>query len=361
MAFRGFGGGVPFVSGYPFGSSSFKRQYKCYSMIVATDSPSNERNYGGKILLPASALQLLMNMPNIEYPMMFKLSNEHDPANVISTHAGVLEFTADEGMVIVPQWIMNQLNVGLSETLTVEYTSLPKASYCKFQAQSVDFVEDISDHRAILERKLRDFSCITKNDIITVHYLNKDYKIKIIETKPKEAVSVIDTDMNVDFDTPVGYEESENMGNIGQQIGSGHSRSKHNSVSKTNSIPISKNSPKKSQNVLKNTAVGSPLGTPEIRAKIEDHLIEQAKQENFIKFTGKANRLDGKKKGTSSKKNMIQADFSKYTRGVPNYEWKIGTLSFIRAVASKEEDQGESEFVPFSGSGTKLAKKSKKR
>merc|ERR1712226_1072471 len=119
------GMGMPFPSAYPF-NSTFNREYKCFSMIITSENPSNERNYGGKILLPASALQSLMSMSNIEYPMMFKLSKKHDPTNIISTHVGVLEFTADEGMVVVPQPIMTQLNIENGESLEVEYIALPK-------------------------------------------------------------------------------------------------------------------------------------------------------------------------------------------------------------------------------------------
>merc|ERR1712226_630857 len=127
------GMGMPFPSAYPF-NSTFNREYKCFSMIITSENPSNERNYGGKILLPASALQTLMSMPNIEYPMMFKLYNSHlssDKENYRETNAGVLEFTADEQCAILPSWMMNQLNIQSGEVLTVQYTTLPKASFVK--------------------------------------------------------------------------------------------------------------------------------------------------------------------------------------------------------------------------------------
>ncbi|KAI5390457.1 hypothetical protein KIW84_075679 [Lathyrus oleraceus] len=39
---------------------------------------------------------------NIEYPMLFELRN---PSADKTTHCGVLEFTADEGTVSLPNWI----------------------------------------------------------------------------------------------------------------------------------------------------------------------------------------------------------------------------------------------------------------
>lgn len=43
---------------------------------------------------------------HIEYPMLFKVENRR---NSRSTHCGVLEFIADEGMVYMPYWVRNCL------------------------------------------------------------------------------------------------------------------------------------------------------------------------------------------------------------------------------------------------------------
>ena len=318
-------------------------------------STNAQRDYGGKILLPASALQALMNM-EVEYPMMFRLYNSYlsTDKDYRETNAGVLEFTADEGCAIIPSWMMNQLKINSGEVVTIQYTTLQKANFVKVQAQSMNFYEDISDHRALLERHLRDFSCITTGDMITIFYLNKEYNLKILETKPgNKGVSIIDTDCNLDFEQPVGYEE--HMEKIRNAAGTPKSSSKGSSG-------INKKTPVKSRRILENAEVGSPLGTPEIREKIAEHLINQAKENTFNEFVGKANRLDGKKKGTSSKKNQIQADFSKYVRGVPDFEWKVGTLNFIRAVKPEEEkDSEKSNFVEFAGSGTRLKKDNAKK
>lgn len=66
--------------------------------------PGNDRdqvNYGGKIILPPSALAKL-SMLNIEYPMLFQL---HNKSKDEKTHAGVLEFIAEEGRVYLPLWV----------------------------------------------------------------------------------------------------------------------------------------------------------------------------------------------------------------------------------------------------------------
>lgn len=57
-------------------------------------------------MLPNSVLDALIRL-NIQYPMLFKLTGV-DPAFQRSTHAGVLEFLAEEGRAYLPQWVKLQ-------------------------------------------------------------------------------------------------------------------------------------------------------------------------------------------------------------------------------------------------------------
>jgi ubiquitin fusion degradation protein 1 len=66
--------------------------------------PGPERdhlNYGGKIVMPTSALDKLSRL-HITYPMLFEL---HNGQKQRMTHAGVLEFVAEEGKVYLPNWV----------------------------------------------------------------------------------------------------------------------------------------------------------------------------------------------------------------------------------------------------------------
>lgn len=60
-----------------------------------------------------------------------------------------------------------------------------------------------------LETTLRNYSCLTTGDSIMVAYNNKKYYIDIIETKPSNAISIIETDCEVDFAPPLDYKEPE--------------------------------------------------------------------------------------------------------------------------------------------------------
>ena len=62
-----------------------------------------------------------------------------------------------------------------------------------------------------LETTLRNFSCLTVGDNIMVAYNNKKYYIDIIESKPANAISIIETDCEVDFAPPLDYKEPERV------------------------------------------------------------------------------------------------------------------------------------------------------
>ncbi|KAF9586187.1 ubiquitin fusion degradation protein [Lunasporangiospora selenospora] len=187
-----------------FGSSRngrFSEQYRCYSVAMMQGNERQNVNHGGKIILPQSALAKLASL-HIQYPMLFELSRGSQ-----STHAGVLEFIAEEGRVYIPHWMMKTLSLSEGDLLTVTSTSLPLGIFVKIQPQSVDFL-DISDPKAVLENAFRNFSTLTQGDNIEISYNDKIYGILVMEIKPPGVgVSIVETDLEVDFAPPVGYQE----------------------------------------------------------------------------------------------------------------------------------------------------------
>jgi ubiquitin fusion degradation protein 1 len=157
---------------------------------------------GDKILLPPSAFESLARL-QVDYPMLFQLT-----AGDRVTHSGVLEFTAEEGCVYIPFWMMQNLLIEEGAVLSVKNVSLPKATFVKLQPQSVDFLE-ISNPRAVLEHALRNYSCVTLHDIIQLPYNGKNYHFQLKDVQPSPAACIIETDCNVDFDAPVGYQEPD--------------------------------------------------------------------------------------------------------------------------------------------------------
>ena len=104
---------------------------------------------------------------------------------------------------------MQTLLLEPGDLLQIKSTDLPSGQFIKLQAQSTSFL-DISDPKAVLENAFRNFSCLTKGDIFTFAYNDQIYEMAVLETKPetdKLAIGVLETDLEVDFAAPVGYEE----------------------------------------------------------------------------------------------------------------------------------------------------------
>ncbi|XP_021716112.1 ubiquitin recognition factor in ER-associated degradation protein 1-like [Chenopodium quinoa] len=182
-------------------NSIFTQSYRCYPASFI-DKPQLEK--GDKIIMPPSALDRLAFL-HIEYPMLFELSN---PSADRVTHCGVLEFVADEGLIYLPYWMMQNMLLQEGDIVQVKNASLSKGKFVKLQPHTKDFL-DISNPKVVLETSLRSFSCLTTGDTIMVDYNNKRFFIDVVETKPSSAVSIIETDCEVDFAPPLDYKEPE--------------------------------------------------------------------------------------------------------------------------------------------------------
>eukprot|EP00604_Paraphysomonas_vestita_P003186 CAMPEP_0174821238 /NCGR_PEP_ID=MMETSP1107-20130205/6086_1 /TAXON_ID=36770 /ORGANISM="Paraphysomonas vestita, Strain GFlagA" /LENGTH=342 /DNA_ID=CAMNT_0016038041 /DNA_START=117 /DNA_END=1145 /DNA_ORIENTATION=+ len=244
---------------------------------------------GDKILLPQSALESLARM-NVEYPMLFKLENNSMGR---STHCGVYEFSAPEGCCYLPFWMMQNLMIGEGTTIIVKNVSLPKAKFVKFRPQSVDFLE-ISNPRAVLEKTLRNYTCVTNGDQICIHYLNRNLYLEVVEVKPGGAASIVETDCEVDFAEPVGYvpppKPSSNTSS--SSISSSSSSSSTTTTSNNNN-----NNNSSSSSNTGNSNNGTPSTTPRNvqKARAADEAVQQQEDsKKFKPFTGKAMRIDGR-------------------------------------------------------------------
>jgi len=311
----------------------FRTQYRCYSVSMM---PGNEREsleQGGKIILPPSALDQLTRL-NIVYPMLFKLTNASSSR---TTHCGVLEFVADEGKVYVPYWMMQNLALDEGGLLQVESASLPVGNFAKFQPHSVDFL-DLTNPKAVLESRLRNFACLSTGDVIAIMYNAKTYEVSVLETKPAAAISVIECDLNVDFAPPVGYQE----GQYGGRSGGGGSGTRGDA----------------------RDAAGADDDAEEM-----DVAALMPEEKGFVAFSGGGMRLDGKKRNPTRSESDSDAAAAvaaqarraaQYVRGIPDYDYEIGTIRFIRsrppkAAAADGVDNGEKNgFEAFKGEGQML-------
>jgi ubiquitin fusion degradation protein 1 len=92
--------------------------------------------------------------------------------------------------------MMQNLVISDGDSLLVESVSLPVATFAMFEPQSTEFL-DITDPKAMLENTLRSFACLTVGDMVGIHYNDRLYELRILQTRPQDAVSIIECDMDV--------------------------------------------------------------------------------------------------------------------------------------------------------------------
>uniref|UniRef100_A0A0A9ZBT3 Ubiquitin fusion degradation protein 1 n=1 Tax=Lygus hesperus TaxID=30085 RepID=A0A0A9ZBT3_LYGHE len=245
--------------------AAFTATLKIYPVTMQLAHPKTDMECGGKVVLPVSALHALTSRVSFlqKSPMLFMIS-----FGLKNTHCGVLEFTAEEGNVNVPSWILGTLQANIGDTVQISSVYLTKASYARFEPQSTDFL-DMSDPTAVLENHLRGFACLTEGDVIPIFYNNRSYLLKVEETKPARAVCINECDMEVDFSQPVGYVE-----------------------------------PAKENKLKEEIVHGGPIA-----------------------FSGQGFRLDGKK---SKQPQVIKRVVPVPQVGQPNFDYKVGTIEFFR-------------------------------
>ena len=81
-----------------------------------------------------------------------------------------------------PQMMLNLL-LEEGSLVQVQNVSLPKGTYVKLQPHTTDFL-DISNPKAVLERTLRGYTCLTKGDTFVLQYNDRRYHIDVVDAKP---------------------------------------------------------------------------------------------------------------------------------------------------------------------------------
>ncbi|XP_011628022.1 ubiquitin fusion degradation protein 1 homolog isoform X1 [Amborella trichopoda] len=182
-------------------STPFERTYECYSSSFI-DKPELEN--GDNVIMPPSALDHLASI-HTDNPMVFELYN---PATQCKTHCGVLEFVAEEGTLYMPYWMMQNMLLQEGDTVQIKSTALSKGTYVKFRPDTMDLFH-LSNPKAVLEKTLRSFTCLSTGDCIMISHNNKKYYLDILETKPASSISIIDTDCDIDIALPSNYKEMQ--------------------------------------------------------------------------------------------------------------------------------------------------------
>jgi ubiquitin fusion degradation protein 1 len=249
---------------------------------------------------------------------------------------------------------METLVLEPGDIVNIQSTELPLGTFVKFQPQDVSFLE-ISDPKAVLQRALNNIPTLTKGDIFTFEYNDTLYRIAVLEVKPesaKNAISIIDVDLNVDFAAPIGYEEPK------KTSGTSTPRSTASGIPGKGGLIHTEGTMAQSINYASIAPQSAEAGA--------------AKAAGSSNFTGAGNRVAPRKLKASDSKTTTKAstpDPEGSTRILRNTgnsplplrlpEGKLFLGYELKPVKKKDGETGPKESVHFQGQGNTLRKKKK--
>lgn len=156
------------------------------------------------VLLPSDILMdLLDQTATSDGPMIFSLQRAGVEEGV-RVVCGVLEFTAPSGSVYVPRWVLERLNAPAGSLLDVRLTKLERGTFARIQPET-DALQDQPDARVALEHALAAYMALSTGDRIPVLLPGHVVEwVRVVELKPAPAVCILNTDLRLELDEPLG-------------------------------------------------------------------------------------------------------------------------------------------------------------
>jgi hypothetical protein len=178
-----------------------------------SDEKYNYLENSNKIILPSTILSKISTFNGVNYPLMFKIDG-------IDDLLGVADFIPDIDVIYVPFKIYNKLiineigDVYIDVNLKLYNLPIARGTKAILQVHDAKFIE-IEDYKYYLEHHLqKNYSILQENTTIEIEphpLLNypdgKLLKINIINTEPENVILITDTDLAIEFQEPVNYQE----------------------------------------------------------------------------------------------------------------------------------------------------------
>eukprot|EP00277_Geminigera_cryophila_P012386 CAMPEP_0179446482 /NCGR_PEP_ID=MMETSP0799-20121207/29905_1 /TAXON_ID=46947 /ORGANISM="Geminigera cryophila, Strain CCMP2564" /LENGTH=426 /DNA_ID=CAMNT_0021235523 /DNA_START=135 /DNA_END=1415 /DNA_ORIENTATION=+ len=199
-----------------------------FRAVSLTDRP--ELSEGDRVTLPVSALNGLQfkGAMDLKGLLTFELTTPQGG----KTHAGVIEFVADEGTIGLPRKVQASLGAiteaddtvegGFATRVTVRFKRLPPGTFVRLQPHSAEFScsvqrmggSSIPTYDAVrgkwvlpglegvLHEALQPLCCLSVGDLVAVPHGGHSYDMIVLQVEPAEpslAVTLIDTDIQVEI------------------------------------------------------------------------------------------------------------------------------------------------------------------
>jgi hypothetical protein len=241
--------------------------------IYEIDNSTTENEYGDKIILSEDCLVELTNLDvfqrdssvNFQLEILYKLNGDtpnsltQSATRKMITYCGINEFTAPKDMIglspkivdtlkfhstlsseetenqyfnpFVPPFSSASNNSSTNSSLSLfpsstssnnpvkgsnveiieirlKYMKLPKCTYIKLKPKFHNFYH-IEAIKRCLEENLSFHISITLNDLLMIKYRGESYPLLVTDMKPERYGSLLNTDVEVDFDYSVEYDSKK--------------------------------------------------------------------------------------------------------------------------------------------------------
>lgn len=190
---------------------------------------NSPNNYSSKVLLPYSMLREL-SMFNFQPPYIFEISHQN---GAFRTTCSVLDFALETNEVHVPSWMYEQISLDGCDEVVLSHVRLEKGNGIKLLPHSADFLE-VENPKMELEKGLRDYLVLSYGDEILLNFEdigNMRFTVTQIFPEHLESIYLVDTDLNVDFDEPIGYRKKlENEKTVLKYVEIGSEETEHKSL-----------------------------------------------------------------------------------------------------------------------------------
>ena len=168
-----------------------------------------------KIIIPQNIINDINEKydDEIEFPLYYKFENCDFIMSYYETVIGI-------DAIYIPQHIFNLLKIDIGEVipLILLKKTLIKGTKCVIQPHTSNFYT-IQNYRNYLEKVFGElYSSLTENTTIQIPYFDSFLKFNIIKTEPESNISILDTDLEVDFEKALDYVEPPKLKSKGIKL-----------------------------------------------------------------------------------------------------------------------------------------------
>jgi len=148
----------------------------------------------------------LSNDVNILPPYYFSVESSYKESQTKFAYCGVQEFTADEGVVLIPHGVLSNLDVYSSPFVTIRYiANVPKGDFVQLEPIQKE-IFDIPELDKFFEKVISNYCLLYPEQIITCTYSAVQYSIKVKSIKSicefdvePELIDIVNTDLKIDI------------------------------------------------------------------------------------------------------------------------------------------------------------------